>query len=282
MVSPPDKEQNEQFVRLARVFAEAGVPVPEVLASEALEGWYILTDLGAEDLEAAYAGVARDAALSAAIETLIQLQNVRDPAIAPYTAERFSAELDIFADWFVDRTLGQQVPDEVRAVFQILVNRAGEQHQCCVHRDYHCRNLLFTGNDGGGAIGVVDFQDALIGPVSYDLASLLHDCYYEFSPVEIARWTAHFLATSKLQLDPSAFAVDVDYMAVQRQLKAVGIFTRLKLRDSKSTHLTYITPVLDRVRLLAQSHAELAPLGDWLEHLPSAPALARLANSGAE
>ena len=272
MVSPPDKEQNQQFEVLGSIFREAGIPVPDILAMDRDRGWYLLADLGKQDLEAAYAGDERDAALTAAIDALVALQSVRDPAIAPYTRERFHTELGIFVEWFVGGTLDRRVPGPVQTEFTALVDRTRTQPQCCVHRDYHCRNLLF--NDG--RLGIVDFQDALIGPASYDLASLLHDCYHEFTPAEVDRWIAYYLSLTPLDLQPEVYRTDVDYMAIQRQLKAVGIFARLRLRDEKFTHLGYIAPVLAHTRLLSARYPDLAALSAWLDELDERQALAKL------
>jgi len=272
MSSPPDKEHNQQFEVLARVFARGQIPVPEILAADRTRGWYLLTDLGRQDLEAAYDGEARDEALGAAIETLVRLQQVIDPAIQAYTPSRFADELMIFSEWFATEALGHPPPTQVRSVFDALVDRTVSQIQCCVHRDYHCRNLLYD----RGRFGVVDFQDALMGPASYDLASLLHDCYSSFTPPEVQRWQDYYLSRTLLDLNPTSFGADLDYSATQRMLKAVGIFARLKLRDGKDTHLTYIGPVLGRIRQIAGRHDQLAPLAGWLGRLDLAPAIEAL------
>jgi aminoglycoside/choline kinase family phosphotransferase len=261
MASPPEKEQNRQFEILSGIFTRAGIPVTRILKSQPAAGWYLLEDRGTNDLEAAYAGPDRDSAIGAAIDCLIRLQMVNDPSIPPYTAERFADELGIFREWFVEKTLRTTVPEDVEAVFLTLVDRAVSQPQCCIHRDYHCRNLLFDGT----RLGVVDFQDALVGPASYDLASLLHDCYYEFSADEVARWIDYYLSATPLIIKSKTFARDLDYVAVQRQLKAVGIFARLKLRDGKSSHLEYIEPVLARIQRQAAGRKPLAPIAQWLD-----------------
>ncbi len=263
MTSPPDKEHNDQFIRLATIFIDKGIPVPEILATHMRRGWFLMSDLGGADLESAYRTPARDEALTAAIGTLVRLQQIDDPAIPIYSAGRLADELTIFAEWFVTEHLGMTLPPELEPGFEALVDRAQAQHQCCVHRDYHCRNLLF--NDGH--FGVVDFQDALMGPVSYDLASLLHDCYQEFSEAEVAHWRDAYLTLSPLDLNPQSFAVDVEFSAVQRQLKAVGIFTRLHLRDGKSSHLRFVRPVIERTTRLCRKHPALHPIADWLNGL---------------
>jgi aminoglycoside/choline kinase family phosphotransferase len=263
MTSPPQKENNEQFVTLASILLDSGIPVPEIQASSVEKGWYLMTDLGRRDLESSYGTPTQDQALEAAISTLVDLQKIEDPAIPIYRPQRFADELVIFSDWFVDRHLQQRLPDALEPVFEALVERTGAQQQCCVHRDYHCRNLLFN----GGNLGVVDFQDALIGPVSYDLASLLHDCYHFFSADEIARWRDVYLARSTFAIEPASFAIDLDFSAVQRQLKAVGIFARLHLRDDKSSHLPFIPPVLTHIAELCAKHPPLKPLAEWLDAL---------------
>jgi aminoglycoside/choline kinase family phosphotransferase len=263
MVSPPEKEQNRQFEILAEVFSSARIPVPEILQSRPERGWYLLTDVGRQDLKAAYDGPERDRAITAAIDCLVGLQMVDDPAIPPYTAARFADELAIFRHWFVARVLRSALPAGMEPVFRTLVERAVGQPQCCVHRDYHCRNLLYE----HGQLGVVDFQDALIGPVSYDLASLLYDCYHEFDDGEVIRWTDHYLRSTPLMLEPDAFRSDLAYVAIQRQLKAVGIFARLKLRDGKDSHLPHIEPVIRRIARLAGRHGPLEALADWLDTL---------------
>ena len=148
----------------------------------------------------------------------------------------------------------------MEAPFQALVNNTRNQAQCCVHRDYHCRNLLY--NDG--QLGIVDFQDALVGPLSYDLATLLYDCYHKFSNQDVVRWRDYYLSQAPSQLDPISFSKDLEFSAVQRQLKAVGIFSRLDLRDGKPSHLPYIEPVLRQTHDLCMKHAALEPLAEWL------------------
>jgi aminoglycoside/choline kinase family phosphotransferase len=253
--------------------------VPSVLAADRAHGWYLLTDLGNRELADAYGTSAETAAIEAALATLIRLQAVQDPAVPPYTEARFGDELGIFSEWFAAGFLGSALPAAVEPVFRQLVARMPSQIQCCVHRDYHCRNLLF--DPASGRLGVVDFQDALIGPVSYDLASLLHDCYHDFSARQIAHWRNWYLEHSPLPLDPDTFAEDMTLTAIQRQLKAVGIFVRLQLRDGKTTHLEHVLPVLESISRLAAPLPELAPLSDWLAGLDHPDIAARIAALGA-
>ena len=274
MVSPPEKEQNQQFERLAAVFGSAGIPVPAILATEETSGWYLLTDLGQHELAHAYGTSAEAPGIEAALATLIELQAVQDPAIPPYTTARFTDELGIFNEWFAAAFLGTRLPERIAQIFELLIERVPAQLQCCVHRDYHCRNLLFDPNSG--RLGVVDFQDALMGPVSYDLASLLHDCYHTFSDQDVARWQGWYLEHTPLALNPEAFAEDIILTAIQRQLKAVGIFARLRLRDDRISHLDHILPVLESLSRLAARLPALSPLSDWLADLDRTTIAARI------
>jgi len=265
MDSPPTLENNPQFLRLADIFARHGVGVPRILDHEASSGWFLLSDLGSNHLADVYLKGRPDAVLPAVLTTLHRIQHVRDPAVPDYSPARFRDELDIFARWFVEAFLGRAFPDgRLESVFALLVDNTREQVQCCVHRDFHCRNLLLTET---GEIGVVDFQDALVGPAAYDLASLLRDCYHRFPEADVARWRDAYLAGTDLPVDADAFARQLDLTAVQRQLKAVGIFARLHLRDSKSTHLPSIVPVLDQLTDLCSAYAELRVLGDFLDEI---------------
>lgn len=269
MSSPPDLERNDAFEHLARVFLAGGIGVPEIHAVERARGYLLLSDLGNYPLIDAYRQPGTHAVMPAAIDTLIRLQQVSDPGIDPYTRQRFRDELAIYRQWCLDALLGMPAPAGLDAVFEQLVAATDAQPRCCVHRDYHCRNLLLRDD---GTIGVVDFQDALIGPATYDLASLLRDCYHRFAEFEVAHWRDHYLDRTPLPVDRDTFARDLDFVALQRQLKAVGIFARLKLRDGRATHLAHIVPVLTRIGELAAGYAELATLA---EHAATALPLAR-------
>lgn len=266
MYSPPDKENNDQFVKLAEVFHAHDIGVPEIIAKAMEPGYFLLSDVGAQHFADTYATEHGDQALAAGIDTLIRIQSIGDPAVPRYEAARFRDELHIFREWFVEGWLGEaSPPDGLEDVFEGLVANAQDQLQCVVHRDFHCRNLLFNLDRPDQQVGVVDFQDALVGPVSYDLASLLRDCYYRFSEPQIARWRDYYLQHTPLALDPDEFAVHLDLSAAQRQLKAVGIFARLQLRDGKPSHLPHIPPVLSHLQDLAARYTELSPLRPHLD-----------------
>ncbi len=261
MVSPPELEDNRRFVALAEVFRRHGIPVPGLLATHFDAGWFLMDDLGERHLEDAYAGAESDEALTSAVQTLAALGRVSAPEIEPYTPDRFTMELGIFTEWLADKTLGIDI--HAAAEFDLLIDATQAQPQACVHRDYHCRNLLWHDHQ----LGIVDFQDALHGPCLYDIASLLRDCYYTFEEDEIDRWLGVFVAATPALAASSANEIKrwFDFTAIQRQLKAIGIFARLHLRDGKSSHLGHIMPVTERLIALLATYPELKHLKKQLE-----------------
>ena len=272
MRSPPALENNDQFETLAGVLDRAGVTAPRILATDRERGFFLTTDLGPTHLADLYA-TAADEVLPAALATLHRIQSIDDPVVPPYTLTRFRDELGIYTEWFLGRLLDRAPPDALDDAFEALLAATRRQPRCCVHRDFHGRNLL---RQPDGSVGVVDFQDALIGPATYDLASLLRDCYHAFPEATVARWRDAFVAASPLPLDRATFAADMDLVALQRQLKAVGIFARLSLRDGRDSHLPHVVPVLERIATLAAHHGSATPaLGVLAAHVESVLPAAR-------
>ena len=275
MDAPPETEDNAQFRALSRVFRAAGVPVPEVIAWHR-RGFMLVTDFGGRSFEQAYAEGRTDEALRLALDTLLRLQGVRSKAIPPYRVERFRAELEIFSEWLLRRFLDIPAPACLAAAGEALVAATQAQPQAPLHRDYHCRNLLLR-DDGG--LGVVDFQDALVGPVAYDLASLLRDCYHSFPAPLVAAWRARYLAAARRGISAADFHHAFDLTGAQRHLKAAGIFARLHLRDGRGSHLPDIAPTLAQVVAVGARRTELKPLAAWLDG-EVLPALARRLAAG--
>lgn len=264
MDSPPALERNHQFARLGAVFHEHGVPVAGILAADQSQGLFLLEDLGDVHFEDIYGSDLEAGALRAAIALLPRLGAIENPAIEPYSVERLYMELDIFSEWFMGKLLGLEIYTGVfQGISEDLVNTINAQPKCCVHRDYHCRNLLYN----QGQLGVVDFQDALHGPILYDVASLLRDCYHTFPEPTVTYWLDYFVSLSpQLEgISREQITTWFDCTAIQRQLKAVGIFARMNLRDGKSTHLQYIMPVLERIQTCARHYPQLRPLVEQLD-----------------
>lgn len=261
MLSPPDTEDNPRFARLARLFGQHGLGTPRIHAADFDRGMLLLEDLGDRDFAAAYAAGEIDAPLANAVRDLVKLQSVPRDDIPPYTLARFRTELAIFTDWLLGRFLGLDVPTAYTGVAQALVEATQSVPQRTLHRDYHCRNLIWRGD---GTVGIVDFQDALYGPACYDIASLLRDCYVEFDEARIAKWRSRFFALANIDCTEVAFNRAFDLTAIQRQLKAVGIFARLYLDRGRASHLGDIVPVLARIARLGREYPETAEFSGWI------------------
>ena len=280
MDAPPDTEDNAHFVELSKCFLHAEVSVPEVLAIDLERGFLLVEDFGDNLLERTYGLGQDDKVLGLALAMLVRIQGISDPIIPAYTTERFTAELGIFRKWVLQDLIGvSTLPfDEV---IDFLVRTCNTQPKVTIHRDFHCRNLLLKSD---GTIGAVDFQDALVGPISYDLASILYDCYYQFPDATIATSIARYLQLARNAGHPLTnceedFTRELEITAVQRQLKAVGIFARLKLKHDRASHLENIVPVMRRICELMTKHPELAECAEWLETRTLGPiceAVARL------
>ncbi|MDE0443308.1 MAG: phosphotransferase [Gammaproteobacteria bacterium] len=262
MLSPPDTEDNPRFVRLTDLFRNHGLRTPRVHAVDFDRGMLLLEDLGERDFAAAYSDGEIDAPLDAAVHDLVRLQSVVSDDIPPYTTARFRDELAIFTDWVVGRFVGVDVPQAYAGVADALIEATQSVPQRTVHRDYHCRNLIWR-NDA--TVGIVDFQDALVGPACYDIASLLRDCYVEFDEARVAMWRHRFFALAELDCAESTFNRAFDLTAIQRQLKAVGIFARLYLSRGRDSHLGDVVPVLDRISRLGRGYPETAGFAAWID-----------------
>ena len=274
MWSPPELENNAQFLALAKVFA--GLGTPAVLAQDQDLGFFLMEDLGDTHLADGYSQAANNQdrmahLVNTALDGLVGWQQVNDPQIPAYDQDRLVMEFDLCQQWLVDGLMEQAVSDQDAQVLShsrnALVAAMLDQPQVCVHRDYHCRNLLIIDKGETTRLGIVDFQDALIGPALYDVASLLRDCYYRHDENLIASSLARFAANSPQLSAASSQQVTWwhDACAIQRQVKAIGIFARLHLRDAKSSHLGYILPVLERLVTLTGAYPELWEFSELLQ-----------------
>ena len=266
MDAPPGREDIGAFMRItARLAARVNVPV--IHHSDPARGFLLLSDLGdqtyLQSLNAATAGrLYQDA-----IDALVRMQaGVSGAGLAVYDAARLRAELALFNDWLVQRQLGITLDaGEARALENtqaLLIQNALEQPRVFVHRDYHSRNLMLTPTANPG---VLDYQDAVAGPLTYDLVSLLKDCYIKWPAPDIDRWLGYYLA--ELQRRRPAWAADrdqfrrwFDLMGAQRHLKASGIFARLARRDGKFGFLADIPRTLSYILDLQAAYPELRPL----------------------
>jgi aminoglycoside/choline kinase family phosphotransferase len=267
MDAPPEHEDCRPFVAIARNFLALGLHVPEVLAQDTERGFLLLGDLGVRCYLDALNADTVEHLYGDALEALWRLQAHCDGAdLPPYDEALLMREMALFRDWFLERHLTLSLDVDQLAMLDrtcgLLAASALEQPQVCVHRDYHSRNLMVTDVNNPG---ILDFQDAVFGPITYDLVSLLRDCYIAWPRARVEAWAldyhARLLRTGLLQgVDAARFLRWFDWMGVQRQLKAVGIFARLNIRDGKPGYLQDIPRTLGYMVGVSGRYAELAPL----------------------
>ncbi|MDA8224711.1 MAG: phosphotransferase [Betaproteobacteria bacterium] len=271
MDAPPQHEDCLPFIRVAELFAGAGVRVPRVLERDVAQGFLLLTDFGDTTYLSALNAETADALYLAAIDALVRIQAASRADMLPvYDRALLERELQLFPDWYLARHLGVE-PDEgqlrrLHLVFARLLDNALTQSPVYVHRDYHSRNLMVV-EDGPG---ILDFQDAVYGPITYDLVSLFKDAYIGWEEERVLDWTIRYWERARraglpVPADFAAFYRDFEWMGVQRHLKVLGIFSRLCHRDGKPGYLADMPRVLEHVRKTVLRYSELAPLAGLLD-----------------
>jgi aminoglycoside/choline kinase family phosphotransferase len=272
MDAPPPAEDLGRFVHAARRLAAAGLHVPAVHASDLEAGLALVGDLGTITyLDMLAAGGPQQVPYEAAIDALVRLQLAPTSGWPDYDEALLRRELGLFRDWYLDRHLQQRPSGEVAkaldTVFDRLVARSLGQPRVLVHRDYHSRNLMAS----PPLPGILDFQDAVVGPLAYDVVSLLRDCYVELPAPMMSRLLRHHrrqaLAAGITMPDEACFAADLDWTGVQRHLKVLGIFVRLYYRDQRLEYLQYLPRVRRYLTAACARHASLRQLGALLESL---------------
>lgn len=247
--------------------------MPEVMAQDLARGFLLISDLGSTTFLTAFAPENIDTLYRAAIDTLIDIQRASRPGTLPaYDRALLKRELDLFPDWYIGKHVPIAFDNEQRnrleSVFEkILAINLGEP-SVYVHRDYHSRNLMHTGD----APGVIDFQDAVYGPISYDLASLFKDAYVEWEEERTLDWLVRYWEKAKkaglpVRADFGEFFRDYEWMGVQRHIKVLGIFARLCHRDGKDGYLKDMPLVAKYLRSACMRYSELTPLLRLLDRL---------------
>lgn len=276
MDAPPDKEDSEPFVKIATFLGNHGVGVPKVFHADLKGGFLLLEDFGDVTLlEALNQGQNPRMLYTLAVENLLQLQATPKDGQClahgrPYDRVLLDREFALLTDWTIPKILQRTITDSQRKTFQscfdLIIDQVLRQPVVLVHRDYHSRNLMWTGD----RLGIIDFQDAVMGPITYDLASLLRDCYVAWDRPFREEITQIWLQGAGDLLgyapDEKTFVRDFDFMAIQRNLKAVGIFGRLSHRDGKHGYLKDIPRTMGYVRETLAAYPELTPLADLLIH----------------
>ncbi|MED5509198.1 MAG: phosphotransferase [Pseudomonadota bacterium] len=277
MDAPPEHEDIDSFVRIAEFLSSTGTHVPRIFAKNLEQGFLLLSDLGNTSYLSALNEQSADALYRAAIDEIIKMQlaPTADIELASYDDEKLLAELRLFPDWFIQKHLSLTPPPELNAVFELLIANASEQPQYFVHRDYHSRNLMLGADN---EVGVIDFQDAVIGPVTYDLVSLLRDCYIEWPQNKLDNWLNYYFEQAvENQLltgdNRSEFIRWFDLMGLQRHLKVLGIFCRLNYRDGKAGYMNDLPLTLKYVLQVTARYPELAPLHQYLTQSPEVMAI---------
>lgn len=281
--APPDKENSRPFVAIARALRAHGVQVPEVLAADFEQGFMLLEDFGDVLLRSRLNAGTADELYGQSLEALRHLlacDDVPGYSLPPYDRQRLMDEMSLLRDWFIARYLELPLTTEQHAVlgnaFALIADSVLEQPQVFVHRDYHSRNLMLL---EGGEIGVIDFQDAVTGPITYDLVSLLRDAYVSWPEASVERWVREFAALlrtdGRIQVDDTGFLRWFDWMGAQRHLKVVGIFARLSIRDGKHAYLDDIPLVFNYLLAEIRHHAELHALSELLRNVVLPAYLAR-------
>jgi aminoglycoside/choline kinase family phosphotransferase len=287
MDAPPEHEDVRPFLHVAQLLAGAGVRTPRVHAMNLEQGFLLLDDFGSTRYLDALDADCADTLYADALEMLLRIQrgvSVQECGLPIYDAHLLRREIDLFRDWFLVKLLGASPDDTMlNTLWGKLIGSALAQPQVCVHRDYHSRNLMVTDHPNPG---VLDFQDSVIGPITYDLASLLRDCYIAWPVEQVENWTlghAGRLRESGLLngVDDALFLRWFDLMGMQRHLKAIGIFARLWLRDGKPGYLADIPRTLGYVASVGKRYSECGPFVDFLERavLPRLPEALRAAPS---
>ena len=275
MDAPPDKEDTGPFIGISAQFHKLGLNVPQVLEQDHQQGFLLLTDLGSQDYLSSLNADSVAPLYSAALAALLRLQACIIPAdypFPPYDRTLLMNEMGLFRDWYLGRHLGMTISSDCQSMlmglFDLLADSALAQPQAVVHRDYHSRNLMVCDPKPG----VLDFQDAVVGPICYDLVSLLKDCYIAWPRKQVERWVGQYyekLLASEMIRDVGLgqFLRWFDLMGMQRHLKATGIFARLNYRDGKQGYLKDIPRTMGYVKEVAHRYPELEKFAEFIARL---------------
>ena len=276
MDSPPDKENNQQFILISEILRKMEIPSTAVYAKDLSMGFFILSDLGPATLLDRNLDIRiktkREKLYTEAINILFSIQkngNSFVDQLPVYDLELLENEMNLFLDWYCIKELGINATQlntfNLGKCFRYLSESALKQVQVFTHRDYHSRNIMISKR---GELGIIDFQDAVLGPITYDLVSLLRDCYIELSENEIRHWLEvvyqRLINENLLDISYEKFEVDFDLMGCQRHLKAIGIFSRLKHRDGKPNYMKDVPRTLGYLKKISKKYDVLEPLYNFV------------------
>jgi len=294
MDAPPQHEDCRPFLHIGKLFEDAGTHVPHVYAQDLEQGFLLLSDLGNTTyLQALTADTARDL-YGAATDALIKIQLAsRDNELPPYDEALLLREMRLFPEWYIGKHLNVTLSDaqsaKLETVFARIIANNLAQPRVYVHRDYHSRNLMYIEPPLSNSLpqagertneksnfltspGIIDFQDAVYGPITYDLASLFKDAYIRWEEAQVIDWLIRYWEKARkaglpVADDFSVFYRDYEWMAVQRHLKVLGIFARLYHRDGKDGYLKDLPLVMTYLRAACVRYIDLKPLLNLLDVL---------------
>ncbi len=273
MDAPPDKEDCRPFVRVARMLREAGVHAPEVLAQDLGQGFLLLTDLGTRTyLQELNAGNAAQL-FAEATDTLLRWQLATRPGeLPPYDEALLRREMNLFPEWYVAKhlklKLNEKQEESLESIVRLLVQSALAQPTVYVHRDYMPRNLMVCEPNPG----VLDFQDAVAGPITYDMVSLVRDAFVSWEEERVLDWVARYWQKARsaglpVDADFGEFWRAFEWMGLQRHLKVLGIFARINYRDGKPKYLADTPRFIEYAFSVSRRYRELAPLARLLDEI---------------
>ncbi len=273
MDAPPDKEDSRPFVHVATLLRDAGLNAPQVLEADLAQGFLLLTDLGTTTYLSALNADSASTLFDDAMDALVRWQLASRPGVLPaYDDALLRRELSLFPDWYVARHLGHALTDKQSQVLQRTFDRIVAsnlaQPTVYVHRDFMPRNLMV----GVPNPGVLDFQDAVMGPIAYDVASLYRDAFISWEEEQVLDWVVRYWQKARraglpVASDFGAFWRDFEWMGLQRHLKVLGIFARINYRDGKPHYLPDTPRFVGYVRAVTRRYDELAPLGRLFDEL---------------
>lgn len=267
MDAPPDKEDSNPFIHVANLLLQAEITVPKIYEKNINEGFLLLSDLGNDTLLMKINSENAAKLYKNVSATLIKIQkNTKIDQLPIYNEELLRRELMLFPDWYLKQHLEYKISDkeveDLNLIFDEIIENNVQQPSVFVHRDFHSRNLMITPDN---QIGVLDFQDAVIGPITYDLVSVFRDAYIEWNEEQQMDWVIRYWESAKreglpVNEDFGEFYKDFEWMGLQRHLKVLGIFARLYHRDGKDGYLKNLPLVLQYTEKVAQRYSSFKPL----------------------
>ncbi|MYB88435.1 MAG: phosphotransferase [Proteobacteria bacterium] len=269
--APPEKESNEAFAKVTHLLEAEGLPVPHIHYSFLDSGYFLLDDFGNTLLLDILDAENADNLYGHALEALTVIQQIPADSLPKYSQELLLQEMELFRQWFLIQLLDVKLSDSsvqvLNSAFTHLKNNALDQPQVFVHRDYHSRNLMKIDT---GWPGIIDYQDAVCGPLTYDAVSLLRDCYIQWPSDRVQTWALDYrdrLMEKDIvsHITEETFLKWFDLMGIQRHLKAIGIFARLNLRDKKPGYLKDIPRTLEYIKSVAPKYPETQELAVFID-----------------